>query len=110
MLSPPIKREIRKVDKNGNEDMIIISHKIKFIDGARFVASSLSSLVENLVEGKTQVFRKNICMFGLSIIELIKTLMFEFWYDYMKPKYDDEAKVCYIDTNFYCPRKSKRHL
>ena len=66
--------------------MIIISHKIKFIDGARFVASSLSNLAENLVEGKTQVFRKNICIFGLSILELIKTLMYGFWYDYMKQK------------------------
>ena len=25
--------------------------------------------------------------------------MYEFWYDYIKPKYQDKAKLCYTDTN-----------
>ena len=29
---------------------------------------------------------------GLSILELSKTLMYEFWHDYMKPKYGDNVK------------------
>ena len=24
--------------------------------------------------------------------------MYEFWYNYAKPKYDENAKVCYMDT------------
>ena len=24
--------------------------------------------------------------------------MYEFWYDYIKPKYQDNAKLCYMDT------------
>ena len=39
-----------KIDKDGNESVIAISYKIKFIDSARFMASSLSNLVDNLVE------------------------------------------------------------
>ena len=35
----------------------------------------------------------------LSILEIRKTLMFEFWYDYMKPKYGDNVKLCYMDTD-----------
>ena len=35
---------------------------------------------------------------GLSILEISKTLMYEFWYDYMKPKYNDNVKLCYTDT------------
>ena len=31
----------------------------------------------------------------LSIPELNKTLMYEFWYDYVKPKYKEKAKLCY---------------
>ena len=36
---------------------------------------------------------------GLSILEISKILMYEFWYDYMKPKYGDNVKLCYMDTD-----------
>ena len=39
-----------KLDKDGNENVITIYCKIKFIDSARFIASSLSNLVDNLAE------------------------------------------------------------
>ena len=45
------KNEITKIDKDGNESVVNISYKIKFIDSARFMASSLSNLVDNLAEG-----------------------------------------------------------
>ena len=35
---------------------------------------------------------------GLSILEISKTLMYEIWYDYIKPKYRNNAKLCYMDT------------
>ena len=38
---------------------------------------------------------------GLPILEISKTLVYEFWYDYMKPKYGDNEKLCYIDTNSF---------
>ena len=44
-------KTIKKVDKNGNENVVTISCKIKFIDSARFMASSLQNLVDNLAEG-----------------------------------------------------------
>ena len=25
--------------------------------------------------------------------------MYEFWYDYVKPKYSENAKICYMDTD-----------
>ena len=37
--------------------------------------------------------------FGMSIIDISKTLMYKFWYDYIKPKYEDGAKLCYTDTD-----------
>ena len=36
---------------------------------------------------------------GLSILEISKTTMYEFWYDYMKGKYGDMVKLCYTDTD-----------
>ena len=38
---------------------------------------------------------------GLSILELSKILMYEFWGDNVKPKYGKKAKLCYMDTNSF---------
>ena len=38
---------------------------------------------------------------GISILGISKTLMYEFWYDYVKPKYKDKAKLCYMDTDSF---------
>ena len=38
---------------------------------------------------------------GLSILELSKILMYEFWYDYVKLKYSEKAKLCYMDTDSF---------
>ena len=38
---------------------------------------------------------------GLSILEISKILMYEFWYDYMKPKYNNDVKLCYMDTDSF---------
>ena len=32
---------------------------------------------------------------GLLILEISKTLMYEFWYDCIKPKYQNNAKLCW---------------
>ena len=45
-----LKKEITKIDKDGNDKIMKISYKIKFIDSFRFMSSSLSSLVDNLSE------------------------------------------------------------
>ena len=50
-FSVPIEKEVTKIYKDGNESVVTISYKIKFIDSARFMASSLSNLVDNLAEG-----------------------------------------------------------
>ena len=34
-------------------------------------------------------------------IDISKTLMYEFWYDYIKPKYQDRAKLCRMDTDSF---------
>ena len=38
---------------------------------------------------------------GMSILDISKTLMYKFWYDYFKPKYGDRAKLCYTGTDSF---------
>ena len=47
-FSVPIEKEVTKIDKDSNESVATRSYKIKFINSARFMASSLSDLVDNL--------------------------------------------------------------
>ena len=50
---------------------------------------------------KTKVKMNKPIYLGLSILEISKILMYEFWYDYMKPKYNDKVKLCYMDTDSF---------
>ena len=50
-FSVPIKKEITKKDKNGNDKITKTSYRIKFIDSYRFMSTSLSNLVSNLSGG-----------------------------------------------------------
>ena len=36
---------------------------------------------------------------GLPILEISKTLMYEFWYEYLKPKYNENIRLCFMDTD-----------
>ena len=50
---------------------------------------------------KTQILMNKPVYLGLSILDLSKTVMYEFWYDYVKPKYGENAKLCYMDTESF---------
>ena len=50
---------------------------------------------------KTKVRMNKPMYLNMSILDISKTLMYEFWYDYIKPKYKDKAKLCYMDTDSF---------
>ena len=51
IFTVPIKKEVARIDKNGEEMTKNISYILQFIDSTIFIASSLSNLVNNLSEG-----------------------------------------------------------
>ena len=50
---------------------------------------------------KTKVKMNKPIYLGLSILEISKILMYEFWYDYMKLKYGNNVKLCYMDIDSF---------
>ena len=62
---------------------------------------------ENLIATemkKTTLILNKTIYFGQAILDISKTLMYEFWYDYIKPKYGDKANFCYMDTDSFIIR------
>ena len=59
---------------------------------------------ENLLELEVKIaevlMNKPVCL-GLWKLELSKMLIYEFWCDYVKPKYHEKAKLCYMDTDSF---------
>ena len=50
---------------------------------------------------KTEVKINKLIYLGVSILDISKTFMHEFWYDCIKPKYGDRSKLRYTDTNSF---------
>ena len=50
---------------------------------------------------KTEILMNKPIQLGLSILELSKVLMHEIWYDFVKPKYGEKVKLCYMDTDSF---------
>ena len=48
---------------------------------------------------KTELLMNKPAYLELLILELSKVLAYEFWYNYIKPKYDEKAKLYYMDTD-----------
>ena len=65
---------------------------------------SCKAFSENLIAiemRKAEVLTDKPIAVGQAVLEISKTLMYRFWYDYLKPKYHDKAKLCYMDTDSF---------
>ena len=50
---------------------------------------------------KTRIKMTKPLYLSMSILDISKTLMYKFWYDYINPKYGDKEKLCYTDTDSF---------
>ena len=50
---------------------------------------------------KVKVKMNKLIYLGLCILEISKIIMYEFWYDYVKNKYGNKARLCYMDTDSF---------
>ena len=69
----------------------------KLVSEPNFHAMNLLSENLSIIEMKKTKIKMNKPIYlGLSILEISKILMYEFWYDYMKPKYNDNVRLCFV--------------
>ena len=50
---------------------------------------------------KVEVKMNKLIYLGQAILDISKTLMYEFCYGYIKPKYVNKASLCYMDTDSF---------
>ena len=50
---------------------------------------------------KNQILMNKPVYLGWPILDISKTVMYEFWYDYVKPKCVENAKLCYMDMHSF---------
>ena len=87
-------RDIKLVTTDIKRDKLVSEPNYHTIN---YISEDLSIIEMN----KTKVKMNKPIYLGLSILEISKILMYEFWYDYMKPKYNDNVKLCYMDTDSF---------
>ena len=76
--------------------------RIKLVSELNYHTINLISEDLSIIEMKKSKVKMNKPIYlGLSILEISKILMYEFWSDYMKPKYGNDVKLCYMDTDSF---------
>ena len=87
-------RDIKLVTTNERRSKLVSEPKYHTIN---LISEDLS-----IIEMKKSKVKMNKPIYlGLPILEISKILMYEFWYDYMKQIYNDDVKLCYMDTDSF---------
>ena len=96
-------KTMKNVRKNRDIKLVTTSkNRSKLVSEPSYHTINLISENLSIIEmRRTNVKMNKPIYLGLSILEISKLLMYEFWYDYMKPKYDDNIKLCYMDTDSF---------
>ena len=85
-------RDIKLVITNKKRNKLVSEPNYHTIN---YISEDLSIIEMN----KTKVKMNKPIYLGLSVLDISKILMYEFWYDYMKPKYGNRVKLCYMDMD-----------
>ena len=87
-------RDIKLVKTDKNRNKLVLETNYRTMD---YISEDLPIIEMS----KTRVKMNKPIYLGLSILDISKILMYEFWYDYIKPKYGNDVKLCYMDTDSF---------
>ena len=96
-------KTIENIRKHKDKKLVMTDKKrSKLVSEPDYHTINLISEDLSIIEmKKTKVKMSKLIYLGLSIMEISKILMYKFWYDNMKRKYDNDVKLCYMDTNSF---------
>ena len=88
MIFEKIMEDVRK---NGNIKLVTTERKRNYLvsEPNYHTTKFFTEIVLAIEMRKTQIFMNKSVYLGLSILDLSKTAMYQFWYDYVKPKYGE---------------------
>ena len=94
-------KTMENVRKHRDIKLVKTDHKRnKFVLEPNYHTMNLISENLSIIEmKKVKVKMNKLIYLGLSILEICKIIMYEFWYDYVKKKYGDMVRLCYMDTD-----------
>ena len=94
-------KTMQNVRKHRDIELVKTDHKRnKLVSEPNYHTMNLTSENLSKIEMKKVKVKMNKPIYlGLSILEISQIIMYEFWYDYMKKKYGDMVKLCYMDTD-----------
>ena len=87
-------RDIKLVTKDKKRKKLVSEPNYHTMN---YISEDLSIIEMN----KTRVKMNKSIYLGLFILYISKILIYEFWYHYMKPKYGNDVKLCYMDTDSF---------
>ena len=89
--------------KHRDIKLVIIERKRNYLvpEPNYYTAKFFSKILLAIETKKTQITMNKPVYLGLSILDISKTKMYSFCYDYIKPKYGDKSKLCYMGTDSF---------
>ena len=97
-------KTMENIRKHRDIKLVTTDKKKTYISFRTKLSYNRLSIIEDLSiteMSKTKVKMNKPIYLGLSILEVSKLSIYEFWYDYMKPKYGNNVKLCYMDTDSF---------
>ena len=96
-------KTMENIRKHRDTKLVAADKKIsKLVSEPNYHTINLISEDLSIIEMKKAKVKMNKPIYlGLSILEISKILIYEFWYDYMKPKYGNDVKLCYMDADSF---------
>ena len=96
-------KTMKNVRKHGDIEFVTTERRRTYLASqqnyhtAKFCRENLLAIEIKKKQKTPQMLMNKPVYLGLSISDFSKTVIYEFWYNYVKPKYGEKAKLCYMD-------------